>query len=66
VLLVTHAGVIRSLLCRILKMPIGEQFRLQIPHAALISVIADADYPRLELGCNPAATPPHRHTAISP
>lgn len=49
-LLVTHAGVIRVLLCRLLKMPIEQQFRFEIPHAALVSVIADPQWPQLYLG----------------
>ena len=49
-LLVAHAGVIRVLLCRLLGLPITELFRFDVPHAAMISVIADPIYPRLELG----------------
>lgn len=49
-LLVAHAGVIRVLLCRLLGIASDDMFRLDVPHAALITVIADPDYPRLELG----------------
>jgi len=55
-LLVTHAGVIRSLLCRLLEMPTSAQFRFEVPHAALITVIADPQWPRLALGGSPFGT----------
>ena len=49
-LLVTHAGVIRVLLCQLLGMPMTELFRFEVPHAALITVLADPLCPRIELG----------------
>jgi len=49
-LLIAHAGSIRVLLCRLLGMPVHQLFRIDVPHAALITVIADPAYPRLELG----------------
>lgn len=41
VLLVSHGGVIRLLLCRWLGMPLENLFRLQVPHAGLSRVRLD-------------------------
>lgn len=50
VLLITHGGVIRLLLCRVLGLPFSEQFRFEVPHAALISLVLDPRQARLRLG----------------
>ena len=49
-LLVTHGGVIRLLLCRVLGLTTAQQFRFEVPHAARITVVLDARQPRLRLG----------------
>lgn len=49
-LLVTHGGVIRLLLCRVLGLPLQSQFRFEVPHAALITLVMDPAQPRLYLG----------------
>jgi len=48
-LLVTHGGVIRLLLCRVLGLPISEQFRFEVPTASLITVVLDPRQARLRL-----------------
>jgi len=50
VLLITHGGVIRLLLCRVLGLPINEQFRVEVPHATLVTLVLDRQQPRLRLG----------------
>lgn len=49
-LLVTHGGVIRLLLCRTLGLQVAEQFRFEVPHAALVTLILQPGRPRLYLG----------------
>ena len=62
-LLVCHGGVIRVLLCHLLGLPTAAHFRFEIAHAALISLLADPDYPRLYLGGPTATTRQQRPVA---
>ena len=55
-LLVTHAGVMRALLCCVLGLPPEAQFRFEIPHAARITLVLDPQQTRLRF--QPAGAPP--------
>ena len=46
-LLVTHAGVMRVLLCQVLGLPTAAQFRFELPHAARVTLVLDPRQTRL-------------------
>lgn len=51
-LVVAHGGVIRMIIARVLGMPAGNIFRMDVPYAAVSRVVVEQGRPRLRFHCS--------------